>query len=175
MSFVLLGILNAQALGGAGGANYEYIEAVDFTTTQSSVTFSNIDSSFTNLRLVGETNGGAIQWTANGNTNSYEYAYLFGDNQSADESIQTARDTVHTAGFMGSFSGGTIFELNIFDINNTNKQSTATFFRGSYANTNSNGMSIGGGTFKLTDAITSLTITASFGIGQRISLYGWKD
>ena len=191
MSFMLLGILNAQAAGG-GGAAYELLESVTLSSPASSVTFSGLDrySGYKSLQIRTVTRfsvqGFAYEYInfnadeganytshrlngSNGSVSSFNYV-----NEDYIRISETDRLTDSTAGAFGASI------IDIYDFASTTKTTTARslFGRIGATNTASNKVGINSGMWNNTAAVTSI----SFGLptvgfvnyvaGSRFSLIG---
>ena len=185
MSFVLLGILNAQAAGAGAAGNFDLLETTTLGTATASVTFDNLDSysayKHLQIRAVSRTNrGGAtgdyLKINFNSNTNSADYNGHF---------IQGTGSAVQSSNFDNSFIlvnratgstaatdafGATV--LDVLDFSSTSKNTTIRALGGTDDN-----ITLASGVFLVTDAIPSVTVTAGNGSLQansRFSIYGIK-
>lgn len=172
---------------------FQSISSTTLSTTQSSITFSGIPSTFAHLQIRGiaRTTGYAshshpIFVTVNGDTGanyqSQGFIHNFGgigfvgyyDN--ATTSIYMQRTTGDSAG--SNHFGGINFS--IIDYSKTNKLKTfLSEMGGAMTGATSNNYAVGpvGGTWRSTDAITSITLTPQYGswsANTRFSLYGIK-
>lgn len=187
MSLFLLGILNSQAAGVAGGA-YDFLESTVLTSSASSVTFTGLDSysdyKHLQIRATGRSDASAtirqVFVTLNGDTGSnYSAHYLFGNGSSVGESSasnQSYMGLQHTTAannVAGSFAGQ-IYDF--LDFSNTNKNTTMRVF-GGYDGDALNIISLASGAWYNTNAVTSITLassSANFISGSRFSLIGIK-
>ena len=181
MSFMLLGILNAQASGGAAGA-FDLLETTTLTSSASSVTFSAIDQTYKHLQIrsVVKANFGPVQTTLqmNGDTGAnYATHYLNGNGSSVTSGAQTSASYVYggyTAGTSETYGFGAGV-CDILDYTSTSKNKTTRTLSGVV--TNNTVVELRSGVWMNTSAVTSLTI-ALFGqlftAGSRFSLYGVK-
>ena len=180
MSFILLGILNAQAAGAGGGADFELIERKTITSSTSSINFTSLDSvaadyKYLQMRWVAQTavQAGQMRLTFNGSSSGYHTQTVYGDPNnelasyasgsyiSLDNAASSNGDTVWTA------SG--IFEF--FDWADTSKTASIRGYYGQSASTDR--MYHFAGLWDNTAAVTSFGITANqnYTYGQ-FALYG---
>jgi hypothetical protein len=157
-------------------ATYEKIDSTTLTSTSSSVTFSSIPGTYTDLVLIQNsiaTSEFNIWVRFNSDTgNNYSYTYFVGDGAGSGE-------TGRSSNYSYMDAGGT----------NTSPATTAIFYINSYSNTTTfkNLFSRVGSTSKVlgmyigmwrsTSAITSVTTLAStstFASGSTFTLYGIK-
>lgn len=172
MSFILLGILNSQALAG-GGATHELIETIDVTSGVSSVTFSSIPQDYEMLELtynidnatftdiVAYHNAGNVTdslsykaYATNGPQGSTRLASycIIGNNDSDTDSTGIGRMIFHKY----------------------NSTSLETSFFGVYSRPDRESGWVAG-TYNDTTAMTSLQVTVlagSINAGSRVSLFG---
>ena len=186
MSFMLLGILNAQAAGG-GGAAYDLLETTTLASSASSVTFSGLGSysDYAHLQIRYVVRGAEASSSKdhfinlNGDTGSnYSYHTLrvnlpnvvsqgYG-NQSNYFIGAVAADDVGT----GIFSPGIV---DVLDFASSSKNTTLKTLGGNVSSNNTVYLSSGG--YFSTNAITSIAFSLNSGdylTGTRFSLYGIK-
>ena len=190
MSFVLLGILNAQAAGAAGApGDYDLLETEILTGSQSSVTFSSLNSTYgadyqhLQIRAVVRTNraivGDVLYTTFNGTGGtSYNWHYLYGDGSSVastgagnDSEIEIFR--IASSGTTGDVFGASV--IDILDAFETTKFTTIRHLSGVASNQNE--IHLGSGAFRSTNAIDSIGFTSigDYVTGTRFSLYGLRS
>jgi hypothetical protein len=158
----------------AAGATYEPISTTTLGSATSTVTFSSISGSYTDLKLVmsGLMSAGAdvtLQFNSDTGAN-YSRTYLIGSGSSAGTGA-TANSTSMPVFFIGSNSTYSAFA----DINNYSNSTTYKTVlcrsgdTGSYVEANA-------GVWRSTSAITSITISASggatFSTGAMFTIYG---
>tara|TARA_R110000782_G_scaffold261065_2_gene352511 strand:- start:245 stop:796 length:552 start_codon:yes stop_codon:yes gene_type:complete len=182
MSFMLLGILNSQASGGAAGA-FDLLQTTTLGGNASTIQFNGL-SSFSDykhlqLRTVTRTNRGgtdaSVKLRVNGDTNDSNYSghELYAGFGEVNSYNNNAAFIAKTTGSVYAHYGVSVTD--ILDFQNTSKFTTFRTFGGA------NGyqyMSINGMAFLNTNALTSLTITVGEGnsyiAGSRFSLYGTR-
>lgn len=189
MSFVLLGILNAQAAGdgGVGIPAYDHISTTNITTNTASVTFSSLDTiaadyDHLELRFVATTSftlgsDQDAQIVINGDeTNSYTSHHLYSAGSSVDdtrtENAQSLalRKAVSNSGTEDDPKVGIV---SILDFSNPNKNTSFRTLHGGQGNFDQIVMT--SGVYKKTNAVTSILFRPSAGDfinGDRVSLYG---
>lgn len=149
----------------------------------SSITFSSIPSTYTHLQIrgiAGTTNSGALDFaviTFNSDTGSnYSYHRLFGDGSSPSASASTSVANIQT------FCGGTTtfgpVVFDVLDYANTNKYKTTRSLSAAENNGSGNEyLAFTSGNWRNTNAITSITITGTYGTFRQYTsyaLYGIK-
>jgi len=167
-------------------ATYNCIATETLSSAQSSVTFSSISGSYTDLVLVGSakslnTGTDSIGIAVNGNTGTiYSRTYLEGNGSAVTSGRQTAQIRIVSDYIMGT-SGTADFGVYIWNFMNYSNTTTkkTVLFRG-----NNTAVSGGWNTSAMvylvdtTSAITSLTIATMNGpnlaIGTTFTLYGIK-
>tara|TARA_R110000822_G_scaffold74506_2_gene178978 strand:+ start:12292 stop:12861 length:570 start_codon:yes stop_codon:yes gene_type:complete len=189
MSFMLLGILNAQASGGGGGAAYELLESTTLSTNTASVTFSSLSAYATDYkhlqirwvaRASNASNSNSLQMELNADTgNNYARHYLTGTGSSVAVGDQTAKEYLIRMTYPASqetadtFGAGVVDLLDAFS---SSKNTTARALSGS-SGVNLPRISLDSGLWLNTAAITSIRLWSdgsSFLAGSRFSLYGVK-
>ena len=165
-------------------AGMDPISGITLTSSQSSITFSSIPSTYTHLQVrgIGRFSGSGpaqMQIQFNGDTGSnYATHSLFGDS-SATASIASTSNTSATNGIMnGSDAIANNFGVAVIDIldyANTNKYKTSRSLSGENNNTNGY-MWFASGLWQSTSAITSITLSlpSSFVQYSSFALYGVK-
>jgi hypothetical protein len=183
----VLGIIASQISGHlfAPSGAYESIATTTLTTTTASVTFSSIPATYTHLqvrclmrtdRAVSYT---ATNWRFNSDTSSnYSYHALTGDGATAtaDAGASTTRYIDYINGASSTASAFSVTVLDILDYTNTNKYKTTRILNGYDAN-GSGVINLFSGNWRNTNAITSITLTATSGDLVQYSsfaLYGIK-
>lgn len=158
-------------------ATYEPIASQTLSSGATSVTFSSIPGTFTDLVLVAHLQASSLVYTAlrfNSDTgNNYSSTYVWGNGSSASSGRQSSVSNI--AGFPSNNSGNPVpFILNVFSYGNTNVNKTTLA-----SNANSGG-DLGRivGLWRNTAAITSLTLLTdtanSWASGSTFSLFGVK-
>jgi len=190
MSFILLGILNAQAEAAGGAGDYELLETQILSSDAASVTFTGLgsytDYKHLQLRMVVRaslaTNATQSFMSFNSDTTLANYAShrLQGNGSSVTSTAVVgtlggvAFVTRHAAAneTANAFSPGVI---DILDFADTSKNTTARILAGnSGAETT---MDLVSGVYLSTSAVTSITVeqqngASDFVTGSRFSLYG---
>ena len=163
-------------------ATYEPIATTTLGSAASSITFSSIASSWTDLRLVispitGTTSGLDINLTLNSDTtaSNYSLTYLYGNGSAASSSRATSYRAINAALSLSS----TVPELHTLDLFSYAGSTFKTMLI-----TSSNDRNGSGGTtrqvmlWRNTAAVTSVGIAASsstFTAGTTATLYGIKN
>ena len=185
---VISGLLSGGAAAG-GGTSYESIS----TTTvgaggSSSITFSSIPSTYSHLQIRGigrslEANTGLdlIFMRFNSDTASnYSWHQLFGNGSSAASGAGTSV-TIMRGGLItlnnepANVFGGVV--IDVLDYANANKYKTIRSLSGADYNNTSGGVALNSGSWRNTNAITSITLNPSGGNWAQYSqfaLYGIK-
>lgn len=167
----------------AAGSTYTPIATQTISGSPTSVTFSSIPGTYTDLMVVTQTAftaGTDLYYRFNGDTGSnYSNTILFGTGSTAG----SARNSSATAGILDYYGnpittvGDSMMYMNIFNYANTTTYKTSL-------SRSSRGTSSGGGTdaivnlWRSTAAITSITFGGGSGLSQTwvngsvISLYG---
>ena len=193
MSFMLLGILNAQASGGGGAAAYELLESVTLSTDTATVSFTGLGSysDYKHLQIRAttraNTSGFATQYMLfNGDTGSnYTTHRLFASSSSSTPGagtylnegyIRFADNDRLTQSIADSFSPSVV---DIYDFASTNKTTTVRVLEGRVGGdpgSSSNNVAIRSGLWNSTAAVTSIEFKtfASYVAGTRFSLIGVK-
>jgi len=186
MSFMLLGILNAQAAGGGGGAAFDLLETTTLTSNAGSVDFTGLgsysDYKHLQLRILAR----AISYTFtdlnlrfnNDSGSNYSRHRLRGTG-SAVNSEATWNQTYMPIGNAADTSTSNAFYaiiLDVLDFSSTTKNTTTKALTG-YTADGYDDVRLAGGLWNNTNAVTSINLTAdstSFQTGSRFSLYGVK-
>ena len=157
-------------------ATYEKIDATTLTSTSSSVTFSSIPGTYTDLVLIQNsiaTSEFNIWVRFNSDTgNNYSYTYIVGDGAGGGETGRSSNYSYMDAGGVNTSPATTA----IFYINN---YSNTTTFKNLFSRVGSTSKVLGMyiGMWRSTSAITSVTTLASsstFASGSTFTLYGIK-
>jgi hypothetical protein len=162
------------------GNTYEAIATNTVTSTVSSVTFSSIPSTYTDLVIVGNVLGNgsvSIDFQFNGDTaTNYSYTVLDGDGATASSNRQTSTTSIQFAGWsrnLNSTTNPSTMIANIMNYSNTTTNKTA-LVRSMALGTPGDCVDAFVGTWRSTAAITSVTIRGSVVSGTTYSLYGIK-
>ena len=183
MSFVLLGILNAQAAGGAGAVGeLQLIQTQTLASAETSVTFSGLDSYSSDYQHLhfradwgrdGSNDIAVVYVYFNGNTTNSDYRYTSIRNGGSSPSSFSGE-----APYLTNNQGTTATGVYLYDILNPYDTSLITTIRGNGGNMTSSGQH---SVFSVVNwdfatSLTSLTFTATsaFCVGSRLSLYGYK-
>ena len=188
MSFMLLGILNAQATGGGAGA-FDLLETTTLTSSASSVTFSGLDaySDYKHLqirhisRLDTAFSGGTVFFNLNGDTGSnYARHFILGSGSSVTVTAQSSVVYGDAANSVGGAEATSIFGgavLDILDFSSTSKNTT-TRALGGVAGSSYYSIKLVSSLWNNTSAVTSINLntlgSGNFVAGSRFSLYGVK-
>jgi len=153
-------------------ATYEPIATTTLGSAQSSVTFSAISGSFTDLVLIIDgsfTAGGGIDTQFNGDTGSnYSRTRIYGTGAGVVSNRSTNAGTI-SHGYISTSRSNTI--INIFNYANTTTYKTS-IGRGNAADAR---VQADVGLWRSTAAITSITLFGgTFTIGTTFTLYGIK-
>jgi len=159
----------------AAGATYEPIATTTLGSAQSSVTFSSISGSYTDLVLIGNwklSANGNILMTLNSDTGTnYSETTMYGDGTSAASGRQTNASSIRV-GFAGYSTNNVMNIVNLQNYSNTTTYKTVVLRWNSEEYTDARV-----GLWRSTSAITSITLTASSGnisSGSTFTLYGIK-
>ncbi len=181
--------LGVLAVAGAGvapvpaGNAYEWLETNILTSNQSSVTFSNLNSTYGStykhlqIRMaVFSSSWVAIRMNGVTTDGAYTYHELRGNGSSVSSSANAGGQTFLLAGLGQASTGPTAVITDVLDAFSTNKNKTIR----SLAGTTSGGniIQLTSGAWLNTSAITSIEIrhfNASFQTGSRFSLYGMRS
>ena len=190
MSFMLLGILNSQAAGGGGAPAYELIETVTLANnTTQTVTFSSIPTDYKHLQVrasVQTTNSNSadetMQLNINGNfTSVYRQHMLRGSGSSVTSAVYSQRARIDISNVDTTRFGSISFQPSVIDFLDYANTSKTTTVRALFGNKgqNTSHIVLQSALYNVTDAVSSLTFTASFSgysfvAGSRLSLYGVK-
>lgn len=158
---------------------YNCIATTTLTSTQTSVTFSSISASFTDLILVTNlrdlTNGAASLRFNNDSGNNYSRISMRGNGSTASTFRQSNQNTVYIEGD----SSGSNFSLSIthlMNYKNTSRNKSMiqrVFYTGGSPQTTEESIFYWRSTAAINRIdITSLTGTATLAIGSTFSLYG---
>jgi len=187
MSFILLGILNSQAAGAVGGGTYDLLETTILGSSQSSVTFSSLNSTYGStykhlqIRMVGRTDRSAGSDVVNLNlnndtTSSYAYHALLGDGSSvfsiAASSVGFGRLYRASANTASANAYGAIV-VDLLDCFSATKNTTVRYLGGTDTD-----VGLGSVGFFKTNAVDEIDLEPGIGTnfltGSRFSLYGIK-
>ena len=178
MSFMLLGILNSQAAGGAAG-DYNLLETVSLTSSASSITFSGLgaysDYKHLQIRYVYKPVSGnaTLQGRFNSDSGSnYNNHTLYGNGSSVGSNYSASTE-IYALGYANSLTGYEGFGvIDILDYSNASKNTTT---RAAWGRTDI--IRLASGLWRNTSAVTSIllnTDASTFASGSRFSLYGVK-
>jgi hypothetical protein len=187
----VLGIVASQISGHlfAPSGAYDSIATTTLSTATASVTFSSIPSTYTHLqvRLFGRSNratvasGDWVQFQFNSDTAAnYSGHGMVGDGSSASASANANSSTMETVRFAGAASianGFGAIIVDVLDYTNTSKYKTLRAL-GGYDDNGAGIVGIYSGSWRNTNAITSITITpgggTTFNQYSSFALYGIK-
>jgi hypothetical protein len=182
------GVLSAAGVGGIAGGSYELIESAVLTSTQNSITFSNLgtySSTYKHLqiRMTARKSGGTgtsgVLARFNGNSSAiYDNHFLVGVNSTVSSS-----SLLNIAGFNVSNlpSAGTtanVFSASVLDILDFSSSTKNKVIRSLVGNLGFDSrISLFSGSWRNQAAITSIELLADDNLlvaGSRFSLYGIK-
>jgi hypothetical protein len=154
-------------------ATYEPIATQTLTGSVSSITFSSIPSTYTDLVLVMNANSGGFNTaiTFNGTGGSaYSFTRIYGDGSSSASDRQSNQSSwIYVA---GSDTGTSKYGTAIIHL--MNYANTTTYKTGLMRTSNSAYVMANVGLWQYTNAINSITVSASFTSGSMFTLYGIK-
>jgi hypothetical protein len=164
---------------------YEPINTQTLGSAVSTVTFSSIPSTYTDLVLVvsgamASGSGTFAFWQANGDTaTNYSYTTLHGVGSSAysDRLVNTSQPTLNYYSDMSTTLGQSVMVATWLNYSNATTFKTALVRSGNATGSAYPGTSAIVGMWRSTAAITSLAIKANgvnFAIGSTFTLYGIK-
>lgn len=162
------------------GATYEPLATTTLGTAQSTITFSSISGSYTDLRLVltGAANTTGIFWGLQFNSDTatnYSYTLIQGNGSTAS----SARSTNGTF-TLANYNSITSISNAVCDIMNYAGSTFKTVLMSYSGDANGSGtVQRSVGLYRSTSAITSITVTTTssdkFGVGTTATLYGIKN
>ena len=161
----------------AAGSTYSPIESKILGTAVSTVTFSSISGSYTDLIIIVNAicaSGGAdvLNLQYNGDTSSglYSSTRLTGNGSTTDSDRQTGANFIYAGIVNSSLRDSDIYQIQNYSNSTTFKTCIA---RGNLAN---NQTRVSVGLWRNTNAITSLTLShgssVNFNVGSTFTLYG---
>jgi hypothetical protein len=188
MSFILLGILNAQAAGAGGAGAYDLLETQILESSASSVEFTGLgsysDYKHLQLRVLGRSSDSFVAvggWMILNNDSSSVYAThnLRGTGSSVISQSGTSANRANLIGWLGNTATANAFTALVTDILDFSSTSKATTMRTLFGQTvsGSNEVELRSHLYTPTSAITSIELVPSgsnFVTGSRFSLYGIK-
>lgn len=185
MSFILLGILNSQVSGAAGGS-YELIESNILTSSASSVTFSSIPQDYKHLQIRATTRtdqastavGSELLLNSDTGAN-YAMHFLYGNGSSVLSGSGTSQTYAYWAVTNGNNETANVYTAivtDILDYSSSNKNTTIRTLNGT-AGSSVTRIYERSALWMNTNAVTSITLrgsggTPNFMAGSRFSLYG---
>jgi len=163
------------------GATYTPIASTTIGTAITTVSFSSISGTFTDLVLVYSTKSqGGYDYqnssiTFNGDTGTnYSYTQLYGDGSSAASNRQSSQNNILVGVDIGTTQAGK-FSVNILNIMNYSNTTTYKTLM-TRKNATPSLVSTAVGLWRSTAAITSMTISRDdsngFSVGSTFALYG---
>lgn len=159
------------------GTTYNSIATTTLTSTQSTIEFSSISGSYTDLVLIitAIANPGGDIWIRINDDASSNYAYVV--MSGTGSSRESARDNAVSAGLLADYYGSVENANNHLAICQFHGYSNTSTFKTmlSRANRANNGVDLLASTWRNTSAINKLTlrfISGSFGAGTTATLYG---
>jgi hypothetical protein len=156
------------------------LQSIVLTSSSSSVTFSNIDQSYTDLVLVTNVKGPTsnleslrLRFNGDSGTN-YSVTWMRGDGTSASSGRETSQNVllVGRAGFQSEMFSPNIIQIINYSNTTTNK---TCLVRSSAPQTTSGEAWTNVGLWRSTAAITSIVVsldTSLFAVGSTFDLYG---
>ena len=182
MSFMLLGILNAQATGGGAGA-FDLLETTTLTSSASSVTFSGLDaySDYKHLQIrmvlqVDTTNTNLYMQMNSDTGANYSWHALYGNGSSVASTGAGSQSYIRMVSFVPYGTTAEAFAssvIEILDFSNSNKNTTTRSISGNAGTPNR--INLDSGSWQNTAAVTSIKLDNlgnNFVTGSRFSLYG---
>ena len=185
MSFILLGILNAQAAGAAAGS-YDLLETEILTGTQASVTFSSLNSTYgadyqhLQLRMVAVGSGQPSYgvWSQirfNGDTDGTSPRYAWHELRGNGSTVSSSAGSNYREILTFTLNDGKVTAA-VTDILNFASTSTNKTLRTLTGNADLS-IRLGSGLYNTLTAIDEITVSTqsnNYAIGSRFSLYGLK-
>jgi hypothetical protein len=181
-----LGVLAVAGAGGGGptGTNvYELLETNILGSSQSSITFSNLNtnygSTYKHLQIrmaVFNESWAAIRMNGVTTNGAYTYHELRGNGSSVSSSANAGGQTLLLVGLGQSSTGPTAIITDLLDAFSTSKNKTIRSLHGTTSGGNVVGLT--SGAWLSTNVLTSIEIrgfTANFQTGSRFSLYGMRS
>jgi hypothetical protein len=177
---------NTVALLGGGAApavgDYESIQTVTLTSSQSNITFSSIAADWKHLQIRGigfaSSNGLTFRLRFNSDTGSnYATHYLVGDGASVSAGAITSTTSIIAGTAPESTTIAGVLVCDVLDYANANKYKTSRSLAGADMNGSGGYATLYSGVWLNTAAITSVTLTLlanSFTSGTTFALYGVK-
>jgi hypothetical protein len=175
------------SVGGVAETNsYESIQTLTLGSSQSSISFTSIPSTFKHLQIRGilrsptgsAVGGGKVTFNSDTTSGNYTFHRLVGDGSSASAYGQSGIDFIlrcaNNSTDVGIFGGSVI---DILDYTNTNKYTTTRALTGADTNSTSGVLGLYSQLWLNTAAITSITVTPSetnFAQYSQLALYGIK-
>jgi hypothetical protein len=165
---------------------YEPIATTTLASAQSSITFSSIPATYTDLRLVlvsfYDTGGSQVLVRVNSNSaTNYSHTTLYGNGTSPFSTNQTNQTYFYPTGSQGGGSSATLTlpTLTIIDMFSYAGSTNKTFLANTSQDKNGSGVTITTcGLWRSTAAITSIQLTVnsagSYNTGTTATLYGIK-
>jgi hypothetical protein len=161
-------------------ATYEPIATTTLGSATSTITFSSIPATYTDLRvvLVGtSTSAGFVVFRFNGDTaTNYSYTELYGDGTSAASQGSSSNSRIGlggtAAGINSSATIPSLYTIDVFSYAGSTFKTTLNTSSGDF--NGSGGVERNIGMYRSTSAITAINLVAgtSFGIGTTATLYG---
>jgi hypothetical protein len=188
MTLSALGIFSAAGAGGVVAGTYELIETISVSSSQASITFSNLgtySSTYKHLQLRAvHKNSRANLWSGtvfrfNADTgNNYSYHGLFGNGTFA-----SGTNEVSISGIIDPFAAGNtatnVFSPTVYDILDpfsTSKNKTVRYLTGRNVGGGEDRLALMSGLWNSTASVTSITMLPTNSLdwvsGCRFSLYG---
>ena len=161
---------------------YDSIATTTLSSSQTTITFSSIPSTYTHLQLRGiarSTGSSSMKLRINSDTGSnYSYHQLYGNGSTVSSNGYASFTTMYIANLPVAADGANLFDgfvIDILDYANTSKYKTFRSLNGFDAN-GSGYIALESDAWLNTSAVTTLEFTTSVGIAQYSSfaLYGIK-
>ena len=183
MSFVLLGILNAQAAGGGAANAYDFLESVSLTSSASSVNFTNL-SSYTDykhlqIRMVHQKSGfdqiSNMNVRINSDTGSnYAYHYLAGESQTLSSNGASSQTSIQLGNSVAEAPDDTFASaiIDITDFASTSKNTVIRAITGAVTDANF-ATRVASGVHVNTSAMNTIEFfNTTFSAGSHFAIYG---
>jgi hypothetical protein len=182
MTLSALGIFSAAGAGGAVAGDYELIQTQILTSSEASVTFSNLGnfaSTYKHLQIRAVVRSSSsfdnFFMRFNSDTGSnYAHHRLIG-NGSTVTSTGSSSQTSMAVGVLSDSGTANVFSPNVIDILDAYSTTKNKTFRSLYGDTVSPTIRLNSGFWINTASLTTINFTAgalNFATGSRFSLYG---
>ncbi len=186
MSLIPLGILASAAVAPGAASSFDWLETTTLSTTTNSVLFSNLNtySNYKHLqfRLMASTatsnlnNNNMTMLVNEDTTSTYSRHFLNGETTTVSSGGVSSSTQIDLAdvlpGSQVTLTFGAII-LDLLDFSSSNKHKLFRIFAGSVGSAERD-LTLQGGLWRNTAAVTSVRFTGNFATNSRFSLYGIK-